>query len=541
MKRLSLALFVALPFVGQEADLVLRGGVVWTGEGKSTAVAVRGNKIVAVGEAAGRMKARRVVDLKGRFAMPGFNDAHTHFLEGSMGLERIDLTGICTLPAIQKTIRDYATTHPNAAWITGSGWEYTCFPNYRLPTREDIDAVVADRPVFLAAYDGHTAWANSKAVRIAELATATLTRTGEIVKDAAGNPTGVLKEGAMQLVSRHVPKETREEKLAALSRGLKMAAAMGITSLQNASRGQDDVELYAALLAQGRLTVRTSLALDGGAKIDFERYDLLRKKYQSPMLAVRAIKFFLDGVIETKTAAMLEAYTGETTAGVLNLPEADYAAAVQKADAAGWQVYTHAIGDRAVRVALNEYEAAMKGNQTKGARHRIEHIEAIDPQDVPRFAKLGVLPVMQPIHAYPATVAVWEKLVGDKRKKLAFPWASIAATGASVTFSSDWPACISMDPIRGIHNAVNRMTMEGEPVGGWVPEQRVTLEQALRFYTYGGAYASFEEKIKGKLVVGQLADVVVLDKNPFAMAAKDLHQLKVAITIMDGKIVYGNN
>ncbi|MBY0375866.1 MAG: amidohydrolase, partial [Bryobacteraceae bacterium] len=353
-------------------------------------------------------------------------------------------------------------------------------------------------------------------------------------------PTGVLKEGAMYLVSRHVPKATVEAKLGALTRGLKIAASMGITSIQNASRGQDEVELYATLLKQGQLTVRTSLALDGGAKMDLAKYDLIRKKYQSPMLAARAIKFFLDGVIETKTAAMLEPYEGETNGGTLNMTEKDYEWAVKKADAAGWQIYTHAIGDRAVRVALDQYDAAMKWNKTQGARHRIEHIEVLHPEDLPRFAKLGVLPVMQPIHAYPSTVAVWEKLVGEKRKKLAFPWASLAGTGAHLTFSSDWPACISMDPIRGIHNAVNRMTIEGTPAGGWVPAQRVTLEQALRFYTAGGAYASFEEKIKGKLVVGQLADIAVLDQDPFQVAAKDLHKLKVEMTIVDGKVVYGN-
>lgn len=535
MKWISLLLMVALACQGQTADLVLRNGKIWTGKGTTNALAIVGKKIVATGDAALKLQSKRTIELGGRFAMPGFNDAHIHFLEGSLGLTKVDLTGICTLPAIQKAIVDFAKAHPNAPWITGGGWEYTCFPNLRMPTKEDIDAVLADRPVFLEAYDGHTAWANSKALRISEVENTPFSGFGEVVKDAAGKPTGVLKESAQSLVARHVPKATLEEKRAALAQGMKLAASLGITSIQNAARGAEDLPLYLELLNQNKLTLRVSLALSAGPTTDFTKLS----KMQSSLLSVRAVKFFLDGVIESHTAAMLTNYEdGTNSKGPTSMTPEQYSKAVERADKAGWQIYTHAIGDRAVRLALDAYEGAARTNGKRDARHRIEHIEVLHPDDLPRFAKLGVLPVMQPIHAYPSTIEVWAKAVGPKRLELAFPWKSLADTGARVTFSSDWPACISLNPIRGLHNAVNRRTIEGKPEGGWTPAQRVSLEYALRAYTQGGAYASFEESQKGELAAGQWADVVILSADPFAMPTQDLHKLKVETTIFNGKVVY---
>ncbi|MFN7640796.1 MAG: amidohydrolase, partial [bacterium] len=338
--------------------------------------------------------------------------------------------------------------------ITGGGWEYTCFPNLRMPTKEDIDAVVSDRPVFLDAYDGHSGWANSKALRIGEVESTPFSGFGEVVKGADGKPTGFLKEAAKRLVSRHIPETTRAEQLAALEAGLRLAARLGITSIQNAARGAADIEVFEQYRKTKKLTLRSSFALSANGKTDFASLLALREKYKGPDLAIRSVKFFLDGVIESHTAAMLENYSdGTNSAGPTALDPADFAAAVRRADKAGWQIYTHAIGDRAVRLSLDAYEAARQANGARDSRHRIEHIEVIHPGDVPRFARLGVLPVMQPIHAYPSTVEVWSRAVGEKRLPLSFPWASIAQTGARLTFSSDWPASISLDPIRGIHNA----------------------------------------------------------------------------------------
>ena len=269
MRCLAFVLLTGITAYAQNVDLLLRNGNIWTGDGRTTAVAVSQGRIVALSAEAEKRKAKQTIDLRGRFAMPGFNDAHIHFLEGSLGLTKVDLTGICTLPAIQKAIADFATAHPSAPWVTGGGWEYTCFPNLRLPTREDIDAVVADRPVFLEAYDGHTAWANSKALRIAEVESTPFNGFGEVVRDKDGKATGVLKESAQSLVSRHVPKPSRAEKIAALAQGLKLAASLGITSIQNASRGADEIELYSEFLKQNKLTLRSSLALSANPKTDF--------------------------------------------------------------------------------------------------------------------------------------------------------------------------------------------------------------------------------------------------------------------------------
>ena len=299
-----LCLFAIWGCHAQQADLVLRNGRIWTGNGFVEAVAIGGNRIVSLKSTGPRT---RIVDLGGRFAMPGINDAHIHFLSGSMGLTQVDLTGACTLEAMQKRVAEFAQANPKETWITGRGWEYYCFPNARLPRKEDLDAVVRDRPVYLKAYDGHTGWANSMALRISEVRKdARFAGYGEIVRDANGEPTGALKEGAMALVARHVPDITREQKMASLRRGLALAASLGITSMQNASGNEEEVELYAAMPR----TVRMSVAMSSGGATpeDIVKWQALRTRHASEWLKVKALKFVIDGVIESKTAAMLEPY-----------------------------------------------------------------------------------------------------------------------------------------------------------------------------------------------------------------------------------------
>ena len=302
------ALLAVSECVAQQADLVLRNGRIWTGVGFTGSVAIRGNKIVAMSEVGPRTRA---IDLGGRFAMPGINDAHIHFLSGSIGLSQVDLTGACTVEAMQKRVAEFARANPGEPWITGRGWEYYCFPNARLPRKEDLDAVVRDRPVYLKAYDGHTGWANSMALRMSEVLRETrFTGYGEIVRDANGEPTGALKEGAMALVARHVPEMMATQKAEALRRGLKLAASLGITSMQNASGTEDEVELYAAMPH----TVRMSVAMSSGraTPADVARWSVLRARHAGGWLKVKAVKFMIDGVIESKTAAMLEPYADGT-------------------------------------------------------------------------------------------------------------------------------------------------------------------------------------------------------------------------------------
>jgi hypothetical protein len=419
-----------------------------------------------------------------------------------------------------------------------------------LPTKSYLDAIVKDRPVFLTAYDGHSGWANSKALQMAGITRETrFDGYGEIVRDASGEPTGALKEGAQRLVRRLIPEAPRERKLEALRQGMKLAARLGITSIQNASGSPEELSLYEELLKRNELTMRVSVAFSVGAQTkprDIDRYVALKNQYDlNTMLRASAVKFALDGVIESHTAAMIDRYSDLPANhgipfGELSMPADIYRDLVARIDKAGFQIYTHAIGDRAVREALNAYEMAARANKRRNARHRIEHIETISPADIPRFAALGVMASMEPIHADPATVDVWAKAVGAERLPYSFPWASMLKSGARLVYSSDWPAAISLDPIRGLHSAVNRRTTDGQPPKGWVPQQRIPIAEALRAYTLMGAYASFEESIKGRIAPGMLADLVVFSQDLFKIDPMKIHQTRVAMTVFDGKVVYND-
>jgi hypothetical protein len=530
------------------ATLVLTGGRVWTGNPKqpwASAVAIRGEKIVAVGSdaevlALADTQTQRVA-LAGRFVMPGINDAHIHF-SYMIRLTQVDLNGLTTVEQMQQAVARYAQENPGSAWIQGFGWQYSVFPG-GLPNRAMLDAVVRDRPVFLAAYDGHTGWANSRALEAAGVGRDTKYEGfGEIVRDASGAPTGVLKEGAMSLVRRRIPPPTPEQNLAALRRGVRWAAELGITSIQNASGVPEDFARYEQLLRSGELTLRVNIAVSVDPQVTPQRIEEIRalaEKYRGPLLRGGAIKIMADGVIETHTAAMLEPYADAPgdTGRSLWTPE-DLKRVVALADKAGLQVYIHAIGDRAVRMALDTYEHTRQVKGPRDARHRIEHIETISAQDLPRFAKLGVLASMEPIHADPGGGEVWSNAVGPERLRRAFAWRSLEKAGAMLVFSSDWAAAISIDPMRGLHTAVNRQTIEGRPPGGWVPEQRVSVETALRAYTGAGAFSSFEENLKGTLEAGKLADIIVLSADPFRVPPADLHKCRVELTVFNGRIIF---
>ena len=511
--------------VGARADLVLTNGRVWLGGGGSSfseAVAIIGNQIVQVGSAAEIKKmigeGTRVIDLGARLAIPGFNDAHIHFLSGALGLDEIDLTGAESVAQMVDRIAVYARKNPEKEWLTGRGWIYALFPG-GFPTKSYLDAVIKDRPIFLRAYDGHSGWANSKAMALAGVTRDTkFDEYGEIVRDASGEPTGAFKEGAQRLISRIIPEPTRERKLAALRQGMKLAASLGITSIQNASGSTDEFSLYEELMKRGELTLRVSMAFSTGARTtpqEIDRFIALKKQFESnPTLRANSVKLVFDGVIESHTAAMLERYSDLPTEhgapfGELTITADIYRDLVARFDKAGFQIYTHAIGDRAAREALNAYEFVSNANNRSNARHRIEHIEVISQQDLPRFARLGVMASMEPIHADPGTASLWSRAVGSERLNYAFAWRSLLRNGAALVFSSDWPAAISLDPIHGLHVAVNRRTIDGKPQRGWVPDQRLSIGDALNAYTLAGAYSTFEEKIKGRIAPGMLADIVV--------------------------------
>ena len=535
-------------------DLIVINGRVYAGDSNADlaeAVAVSGNKVVRVGSNREIQRLKRaqtlVVDAKGGAVVPGFNDAHAHLIDGGLSLDQISLSDATTLDAVKDTIRVWSEAHPERGWITGRGWYYQAFSG-AMPTRQLLDALVPDRPAYLIAYDGHTGWANTKALKLAGITRrTTVPVNGAIVKDPrTGEPTGALKESAMSLMSAAAPQPTEEDRLAALRAAIDQAHRFGITSVQDAGGTADDLELLARLRKRGELTLRIYQALRADATLTpagLELLDQVRTRFaDDPLLKTGAVKLVADGVIESHTAAMLEPYANRpATKGVPRFTPEQLNAVVAMLDKGGWQVMTHAIGDAAVRLTLDAYEAAAGSSPApeRGRRHRIEHVETIDPADIARFGKLGVIASMQPSHATPSPTPgdVWSVNIGDERASRGWMWASIAKAGGRLAFGSDWPV-MTLDPLKGLHVAVTRTTPDGLPEGGSIPTERLALRQAIDAYTRGGAWASFDEQRKGLLSRDMLADIVVLSDDIFAGPASRLTTTEVAVTIVDGKVVY---
>lgn len=532
-------------------DLIVINGQVYSAAGDelAEAVAVRGNKVVRVGSNREIQRLRRaqttVVDARGGAVLPGFNDAHAHLVSGGLALDQVSLSDAMTLEAIKDTIRVWSDAHPERAWITGRGWYYQPFGG-AMPTRQMLDALVPDRPAYLVAYDGHTGWANTAALKLAGITRRTANPPdGTIVKDPrTGEPTGVLKEGAMALMRDAAPQPTEEDRLAAIRAAIDEAHRFGITSVHAAGGSPADLELFDRLRKRGELTLRVYYALAAGATLTGEELDALedvRARFaDDPVLKTGAIKLLADGVIESHTAAMLAPYANRpTTGGAARVTPEQLNAVVAMLDRRGWQVMTHAIGDAAVRMALDAYEAAAANPEPeRGRRHRIEHIETIDPADVPRFGALGVVASMQPVHATPSPTPgdVWSAALGPERAARGWLWGAIARAGGPLAFGSDWPV-MGLDPLTGLHVAVTRTTEDGLPPGGWIPSERLPLRQAIQAYTRDGAWASFDEQRKGTLARDMLADIVVLSDDIFT-APGSLADVEVVVTIADGKVVY---
>jgi predicted amidohydrolase YtcJ len=549
---------------GPKADLVLRGGRVYTVNGQAPwaeAVAIRNETLLAVGSDVemDRFIGRGtvVVELGGRLVLPGFIDSHIHFLNGSLLLEQVQLNEAQDLEEMKAIVRIYAEAHPDLAWIVGMGWIYTHIDGgHRLPTRQDLDDVVPDRPVFLLAYDGHTAWVNSKALESAGIDRDSEPEGyGEIVKDPrTGQPIGTLKEeGAIQLVRRVIPRPSRNALLEALRNGMAYAHRFGITSIQTATGipaeedflgfpEEDALDLFAELAHNRELKLRVYAAMSVGKETteeDLDRFAELKARYEGPWLKAGAVKVFMDGVIETHTAAMLEPYSDRAGGerGAPDFTQAEIDELTLGLDGRGFQIFTHAIGDRAVRMVLNAYQEATAQSPDAARRHRIEHIEVISEEDIPRFAAVGVLAAMQPYHASTDVGGAWEKSVGSGRIERAFAWKSLRSAGARLVHGSDWPV-VTIDPLVGIYAAVTREDLDHRPHGGWIPAQKLTLEEAVSGYTLDAAYASFEEDIKGSLEVGKLADVVVLSHDLFKVPLRKIAEAEVLMTVLGGETVY---
>ncbi len=546
-------LSAALPACGPEpetADLVLLNGRVWTANPEqpwAEAVSVKGNTILAAGttrdvEAQAGARTRKI-DLGGRLVVPGLNDAHIHFLSGSLAMEQVHLDDARDLAEMKRLVKEWADAHPDAPWVVGRGWVYSRFPGGLLPTRRELDAVVPDRPVCLEAYDGHTTWVNSWALAAAGIDRSTkFDGFGEIVRDPrSGEPTGILKESAGDLVWKVLPKPSQEEKLAALGRGLAEARRLGLTAILNATGDPDEFTVYDRLLKSGALTLRTALAMvvdRNTTDADVERYLELARTYNGPMLRGGYAKMFADGVIESHTAAMLEPYSDDPrSSGASNFTPQEMTGWVKKLDAAGLEVLVHAIGDRGVRMTLDAFQTARAENPPRPRRPRIEHIETIAAQDIPRFKELEVVASMQPLHGAPDPEGVWARNVGRQRLSRAFAWRALRDAGARLAHGSDWPV-VTLNPFHGIYTAVTRGYLDGRPEPAWAPEQRETLEQALAGYTIDAAYAASEEKVRGSIEPGKLADLAVLSQDLFSVPAEKIPQTESLLTLVDGKVVH---
>jgi predicted amidohydrolase YtcJ len=528
------------------ADLLITNAIVRTmdrDQPRAEAVAILGNRIAAVGDnkelAATVGPKTKVLDARGRLVLPGFNDAHVHFLSGGFQLSQVDLRDAATPAEFTQRIARFVSTVTSNHWITGGHWDHERWPGTPLPTKEIIDAATTNVAVFVSRLDGHMALANSLALKLAGITRETKDPDGGlIVRDARGEPTGLLKDAAMSLVYRVIPSFTFEQKLAAARAATDHAASLGVASVQDMSAGAD-IGVYQELLRRGQLKTR----IYGFSPLpNWERLVRagMRAAFGSEMLRVGGLKGFSDGSLGSTTALFFEPYNDSPNTSGLPademFPEGGMLKHVKEADAAGLQVVVHAIGDKANDTMLSIFEQVTQTNGPRDRRFRIEHAQHLRLQDIARFGRAGVIASMQPYHA--ADDGRWaEKRIGAERCQGTYAFRSLLDSGATLAFGSDWTVA-PLDPLQGILAAVTRQTLDGKHPQGWIPEQKITVEEAVRAYTVGSAYAEFQEAVKGTITPGKLADLVVLSRDIFTIDPKEIGGVRAELTMVDGRIVY---
>jgi len=535
---------LALAGQAEKADLVIKNGKVFTANDAgpwAEAVACKGGKIVVVGKGQDIDRfvgpATKVLDVQGKLVIPGLIDAHTHFSSGGRSLISLSFRGVNTIAKVQDMVAAKIKELPPGALVSGSEYDHTLFAGGDWPTKEDLDKVSPDNPVVIRRVDGHSIWVNSQALKRSGITRDTTDPPGgEILRDPrTGEPTGILTEAATAMVRLRGDgiKSTPEQDVL---RGLEHAAKLGLTGVHTDS-DLAEIELLNKLNAEGRLNLRVYawLPVEG---LDSCISKGIRQGQGDDRVRVGFQKVFIDGTLGSGTALMFAPFSDEPgKSGVPQMPEAELDALFEKAQMNGYQTGTHAIGDKGVNWVLNAVEKARRTFGTKDLRHRIEHAQIIAAADVPRFKELGVIASMQPTHCT-TDMRFCERRVGKERSKGAYIWRTLLENGAKIAFGSDWPV-EPLDPMRGLYSAVTRKNIEGDfPEGGWFPEQRLSMEEAIKLFTSGSSYASFEENIKGTLEPGKLADMVVLTKDLFTIPPREILTTEVAYTILGGRIVF---
>ncbi|MCY7347727.1 MAG: amidohydrolase [Pyrinomonadaceae bacterium] len=575
--KITLVLSLCLPNLvlaqtKQKISLLLYNGKVFTADEKFTiveAVAVDGEKIVAVGtsnELKARYQAAKEIDLQGKLVTPGFNDAHVHFFRGALSLLNVSLFDSKTVEEAKTRVAAKVKETKAGEWIIGRGWDHTRWAN-KFPTRANLDAVAPNNPVYLVRVDGHVGWANSAALKLAKIDKATKNpEGGEIERDANGEATGILKETAQGLVGGLVPPPTAEQQTKGMELALKMAREYGITSVQDNS-GYETTKLYREFLRQNKLTVRVAEWQDfedSVEKLKQQRTEFAAFKDNPSRLKLTALKGYVDGTLGSKTAAMLAPFSDDAgNSGIPRRSSEELTRMIVERDKEGFQIALHAIGDKANRMALDGFAEARKNRQEGGRnqinpnalrfintntdlglttygdnliRHRIEHAQVVNPADFKRFEELGIIASMQPTHA--VSDKRWaESRLGEYRVLGAYAWHLMKSYNVHIPFGTDFPV-EAINPYATLYAAVSRQDAEGIPAGGWQPQERLSIEDAIRCHTYESAYAEFAEKEKGEIKIGMFADLIVHSKDLTTIEPREILTTAPVYTIFNGAIIY---
>ena len=530
------------------ADLIITNAKIWTVDKtrpEAESLAVLRDRIVAVGSVsevdAWHGPQTKVMDAQGKLLLPGFNDAHVHFVDGGDHLQAVQLKDAASPQEFARRIEERARVTPKGEWITGGDWDEQKWSPPNLPTKELVDPVTPNTPVWVNRYDGHESLANSVTLRLANVTAKTPDPPGgQIVRDAQGNPTGILRDAAQDLVFKVMPPISHEHRMRAIRRAMEYAASLGVTSVQNMNPEYEDVKAYAELEQQGALTLRIYAApMETGWK-DQAKIGV-RHAFGTPFLRMGAVKGYADGSLGSETAYFFDSYTDAPhTRGLLSdemHPPSAMRQRLQGADAAGLQLCIHAIGDQAISMILDIFEQIEKADGKRDRRWRIEHSQHMAAKDFDRYARLGVIASVQPYHAIDD--GRWaEKRIGPDRIKRTYAFRTFMQHGVRLAFGTDWSVA-PLSPMWTIYAAVTRATLDGKNPGGWVPEQKLTVQEAVEAYTMGSAYAEFQEKEKGSITAGKLADFVILSDDIFHIPPAAIKNVKVEATFVGGKVVYG--